>query len=1082
MSTELMRISHTNRKVYANTASNVIGATEDPLRVMPALNLDTYVQRGAYQYINDLSFNSLTARSAASNSWIWHLYGNNKLTKTGPDNYIELLTVTDTGGATSAVAGLQMGNNYSWYDYKITLECTGGTTAALTSSDFLNLVPNVAWAADNIFIKLPDVTISSGDEISFYMGIPNKSDGLDDMYDMYCYYDRPLTMSQNAPTPTGAATAPYLTLADGIANVAVGGDIVINASQYFLENDLAFTTNLYANNLKKPVILYRQGVSKYLIPDITLDDTTSVFFNNNGSDSGTGTYADPFKTLEYAVTNRGGLHVTMGGEGVESVSDSFVYVLSNAIIIDNYQLQPQAGYILNIGVNTTTGITVQSATSKIKNVNFTDLGTAEYINIDSPDLHTTTISNCTFGEITNNGSAVIVDSTFKSGDVIINDCVFLGGENAIIVFASNLLGGFSTVNRCYFENYTNAINLATGVTYGGPILNNVFSYCTYGLLTTGTGTLTYPLEHCVYSYCDYGTYGASAFVPTSLNCVFFDCVEAAMDGYGVGNYCNFTNNSEDDAGSTSITNEVVGFAEFTKPFDPTRYGFSSDSVCFQSGDDGTDLGIYYTHVTTSKTMNGIFIDCDNKITYPLLATGTAQTIDNCTFTGGTSSGYLVTGTTVINDCKSYNNGVGGQASAVTTSFNNSLFYENYYSGVTIPNGSTDLLIDNCVMNLNQYGFYYDGGDCQIIDSIISGNDQGIVTDSLFFSNITYSCINDTVDDYTNISDVSNRTNDPLFIDSATVGDDKNLNIKTIDAGYFLDSPCYKTDSTGADMGGYTFSARGLQSVTWKKYTFEFNPAFMNINNIVKGLNSTDDGRGNLVNWGKAHKRIFPMTWNNDSASSITQYKMVRYFSTLIETRENGLLSNEVELLLWEKPSAKMWTGTTDGVNLDATAKTFTDSGASLIYDELKGYDLNYKVVNETSGSNWSASGKTITDSGASWVVNQWAGWLVEYNGFFYLIASNTATVLTVTDPDSTLTDRTNVAYSISKYFKILSNTDTVITVDDVNNELENDQTGKNASIDFITVYVQNSNFSPSQLGYSNNERSITGYGLTFEEK
>ena len=50
----------------------------------------------------------------------------------------------------------------------------------------------------------------------------------------------------------------------------------------------------------------------------------------------------------------------------------------------------------------------------------------------------------------------------------------------------------------------------------------------------------------------------------------------------------------------------------------------------------------------------------------------------------------------------------------------------------------------------------------------------------------------------------------------------------------------------------------------------------------KGQVNFEDALGNYAAWAKNDKLTFPFTWANNSASTETQLKMIRYLNSLIE--------------------------------------------------------------------------------------------------------------------------------------------------------------------------------------------------------
>jgi hypothetical protein len=318
------------------------------------------------------------------------------------------------------------------------------------------------------------------------------------------------------------------------------------------------------------------------------------------------------------------------------------------------------------------------------------------------------------------------------------------------------------------------------------------------------------------------------------------------------------------------------------------------------------------------------------------------------------------------------------------------------------------------------------------------------------------------------SATSNVLDDPLFRDLVSTGNDTDLNIQTIEAGDLVDSPC-KDAASSSDIGAFQFSVRGIDDESWTKYQLEYNPATLNPDNIITGFSSLEDGQGSLLNFGKSDKRVFPLAWFDDSYSTKTQRETLRYISTLIRTRENGLSLNETLIRLHFKPTNKIYTGTSATVS--ATNKTLADGSQSWITNELKGFFVSIEFTSGSSTGTIAASGKTLTVSPSpSWTTNEWTGYYFPYGLQWYYIQS----------PNSELVNASSIDWTIEKYFKILSNTSDTLTLKDDDSELVAGSYDFN--IDFIETRVQNSNFSYMQFGYDfDNEISKTGYEITFQE-
>ncbi len=222
--------------------------------------------------------------------------------------------------------------------------------------------------------------------------------------------------------------------------------------------------------------------------------------------------------------------------------------------------------------------------------------------------------------------------------------------------------------------------------------------------------------------------------------------------------------------------------------------------------------------------------------------------------------------------------------------------------------------------------------------------------------------------------------------------------------------------------------------------------------------------------------MFPMEWNENDWTSEQQKDKIKYISSLIPTRENQKKKINCRVRLRLLPTAHLENGT-NGV-IDASAKTLTDSTKDLNEDKYKGYNL---AVIFTSGTGMviDAGAKTGTKAGAGWTVDQWIGYYLKYDGYTYYIKSNTATVLTLSDPYSTLVSAT-IAYSIEKYFEIEKHSETVYTLIDDDSELVSGT--YDYYVDFALTRVMDSKFRYTQPKFKFTEEEWkTAYSLLLEQ-
>jgi hypothetical protein len=315
-----------------------------------------------------------------------------------------------------------------------------------------------------------------------------------------------------------------------------------------------------------------------------------------------------------------------------------------------------------------------------------------------------------------------------------------------------------------------------------------------------------------------------------------------------------------------------------------------------------------------------------------------------------------------------------------------------------------------------------------------------------------------------------------------VADIEDFTLKSIYSDSVVNSPCIgKSDTTTfPDIGAYDID-RSILSDSWDKYVLVHAPLTMNDELEVKGATFFEDVLGNLSNWGKSDKIILPFQWASDSMTVDVQRKKIRYFSSLIPTRENGRTDSQCEFRIKLAPTTYNGTGTS--ATISSTAKTITDTVADLVENEKKGWHVSIKFDSGSGTGGVTASTKKIQVSPSpTWTIDGWIGYYCYYNGYYYYITDNDADELTLSDPNETLSDASNVTWARTKSFKIASNTNTVLTLIDDDSELVSGT--YDYFIDYVLCKLMSAGHSYTQKVYSYDEASNnkkSGYSMVWQE-
>jgi hypothetical protein len=572
-----------------------------------------------------------------------------------------------------------------------------------------------------------------------------------------------------------------------------------------------------------------------------------------------------------------------------------------------------------------------------------------------------------------------------------------------------------------------------------------------------------------------------------------------VSGYGIENttginitisYFDFYNYTTGkwDANVTS-NNELSGDPQFCKLTTPYEFGLSSNSPCVNAdatGDttgadlriieiDAADIVINGIKVNGQEQMNGgIFVrDTVNHtganvrwcsvynfqgIAVDIYDDGTdtdAIISNNLIYGNGNGLRIAYGGNTANENCI-YNNTIYGLHSDYTVnSYNHNVFYGNQY-GIYLESNSSVVTIKNSIFHSNSL---YD------INSEVS-----VV--------IRYSCLTGAVNTNVDISATSNTTNNPLLIN--TTSGSENFNIKTTEGGYSYNSSCKDASDTTAfpDMGAYDMD-RAITGDAWKKHTFTYNPRVLDYQINSKGNTTFNSGTGTQWNWSKGRKRGFQLKWQTGQYSDETDRLKVEFLNSLYQRADKERSNDAVRVRFNPLPSQQIESGT--AATVSATGKTITETGTGWVEDEHKGYHVGIKFDSDSAnGTITAATKKLLVAPSPAWTNDEWIGYYFPYNGYYYYITDNDADELTLSDPDGTLSNVSNIDWTIEKYFKITENTATVLTVEDDNSELV--AGSYDWIIRFIECHVLSPNMKYKQPRYYwQKETWKTGYGMYLEE-
>lgn len=905
------------------------------------------------------------------------------------------------------------------------------------------------------------------------------------------YYDSALKYGGERDTETGTAAAPYRTITAALA--ALGGAFtivtVLDSETYDEELTISGAYTLQAALGQTPTIT--SGIGARVTREVAHDgnDSDTAYVSKLGDDGNAGTWLEPYLTIGAAITGIGArtfINIKDNGDYNESIT-----LPASTTIEPIYGKLPTMNHTTNVWpngvINRGNDSNVYGLTLNLPVVNHGIHGVA-----NGGIIKDNTISNVSYGifcesttSITiknniiynsTNGCIVMVVSN-TSGEIsknILHDCPYYG-----IYFGTNGAGVTCSIDIIKNTLYSNQHGIQVGAsafTYSGDIDNNVFYNNSEGInignITACTGTINKNIFRSNTTV----AINSEENITLNYNCFYGNTVQ--FSGAGVK-----TNNNE-------ITTDPL-FMSLTSPY---NFALKIGSPCYKLDGSENDVGLVLGNILISSstvTINGFIIDGQSKYNNAIYKTGatdyTALTVKWCTihdYQGIAIDDYSGANTTsTISNNKIYDNGngikftYGGNTCSYNIIYNNTIY--GIYSDRTVQT------FDHNVFYLNQYGIY------------LYTNSSGIiVTNSIFISNtlygiysnvtvsISYCDITDAYNSNVIISPYStyhNITDNPLLM--SIVPGSEDFNIKTIYAGYILNSPCMNTADDGYDIGAYLIS-RSINSDGWKEHRFTYNPRIVDESYIGIDVSRFESAQGNIDSFAKAHKRVFALKFGNMQYMNETDRKRMFYFLSDITTKQNDLTNEQTRLRLHFLPSQKEETGTAGVVS--ATAKTLTDTSQTWVEDEHKGFWCSVKAVSGSTNMSIVGATKVCTVAAAGWTVDAWIGYyLCIYTNskvHYLYITDNDATTITVSDPNGYVDNQTNISWSIVKNYRILSNTSTALTLEDDYAELI---AGSSIAyhIDFIVCRIASNSIAYAQPRfYRQQETWKCGSELTLQEE
>ena len=1078
MLNEAILINYKHQKTYSNTALNVIGATTNQsLRTVTTYNNSNC--KHVRKFGTDYNITKVTGIS-------------------DPVDVKMTFKVYSAGGTLlgSRVGGgvFVAGSTVSSQGCYLKIEAAGGGSVTVPATITINT--NID-AGGKIFVCTADV-ILSGNSLTLYLSATTST-----------YYDLAYRYGGKRHTPTGTVALPYFDI--GTAISVLGGSFtictVLDSETYEMESrslsSAAFI--LQAALGYTPTITSGTGARATREVSVQYTNLTAVYFNNNGNDSNAGTWQAPLKTPGAAFT-LGMSSIKMCVYGGDNCPGDDVYILTTMLDFTGFTtsngdlgFEADYGYVPTMTSDTAISLVAFRTTTSTNVKYMRGFKLLSYFNNYGLIVYAV---NSGVSISDNSANSIYTPGGSAANDLNIYQNVFEGKSWTLPgVLAYQSAGGKINVYKNTFKQCTFGFRFGNGnaditttmlvydnlfidnvydiyisdfqtryITFGTSLINNNTHYDSdYGIyMTFSNASTTYATpfaeRNIFYGHSVYGVFSQTKAVTINLT-DFYSCAV----NYNVN--ITSTNMNTVDPKFCDIENEMFGLSAESGLAYPTAtedYGYRRRIISI-----------------ALSTINGFIFDGQNNIVNATYYQGTASsvTIKFCDFknfagiaVNGSQSLGVGTQTFQLLNCKIYHNGDGCRfirGDGVYINYN--LIYNNYRNGV--------------VLGTTVYAYYLDHNTIAgNVNGINSSSQQMFVKNSIVSSNTTYgiySATNRTLLSYTCIDDARNEAlvfiDDFCFTDSALLVDltfdSEDLNIKTIENGAVKESPAKDAADDGYDMGAILLS-RAITGDFWRAHELNYNPRNIVFNSNAIGFIKFEGIVGGLDTYAKDNKLYFNFKWTNNQYSDETDRKKIQYLNGLLKRRAVETLDSETIIRLTFLNTQNLANGTG---TIDNTAKTITDNSADFVEEEWRGFFIGVKYLSGTATGTISASANTLAVSGSpGWTTNQWAGYYFRYGKYWYYILSNTANTLTLSDPEDTLINASNISWTIEKYFKCSDCYQKVITVIDTADELP---LGSYAYyIGFIEVRVAKPGMSYTQARYFfQQENWKTGYDIEFQE-
>jgi hypothetical protein len=960
-------------------------------------------------------------------------------------------------GGGAFVAGATLATAQASY-IKVTAtgNCTVTATIAVTSD------------VEALTFVTPAEVLTNGMTINLYLSSTTST-----------YYDSALMYGGARHTPDGTDGLPYFTIQAGLTACDSYFPTCTVLDSAIYDEELTFDGGWTLQSAlgQTPTITSGIGARTTREQSAQFNNINSSFFNATGSDTtGTGTWQNPWATFVYAMATSSKTYCIYGGSGASIMTENFLSTITKTINIETEYDKTLT--IVSSNNATTTGIIL---TGNCVGITIKDICNSAYLLLIAGNNN---VYDCTFwggySHVNLNGNSNVKRNIFNYS---MGTASVMNDESKTAIIDKNIF------ISCYAGIFNYGLHSDT-------YTNNIFISCSYaGIWMTSQSVITNNniIKNNVFYNCGNGIYvnqisSTLTISWTTQKNIFYGCTSGiTIDKNATITHCDFYGNTAkyDGAGAMTSTSEITIDPLFIDSAN-NNFALKVTSPCYKTDGAEGDVGAIFGNVLVSASdviINGFIIDGQEQYFNAIYKTGgtdyTGLLVKWCTiydFNGTAIDDYSGSATTgTIQNCIIHDNGNGINLPWGATTIQQNIIYNNIVYG----------LYRNKQLGGNDHNVFFGNGTTGYYLPVTATGE--LITNSIFYANGAYginslvaiivqnSCINDfvsTLVDYLTTGS-GNITDNPLFVNENEGTED--FHIKTIARGYMFNSPCLNLADDGYSMGAY-LETEEITGGGWKSYQLEHEPAKLNIESALIAGTSSISNYGSLFLRGRNYKMIFPLQWDTNTATTAKQGKKIRYFQSRIPTTKNELTRDECLFRIWFLPDTSLRTGT--GSIVGSTFK-ITDSTADWVENEWVGFWVGVKHLEILSGT-ISATNKTLTKSGSGWTTDQWAGYYYRTAQRTYLILSNNANVLQLSDPNGYLTAGTADGF-IEDYYKVTSNTETELTVFDTYSTIP---TGSyQYYIAFVRVFVSSNSYNYQQPNYSiANFDWNAGYKITFEEE